>query len=245
MAGPLIMFLGDPKGAYARTDGLRLKASSPCPAPGEALTAAVTPDEKNVASNILRESGALLQGHYAHPRTGLHYEQYFQTPLALQHTRYARVLSVSLGRVIRRSGLLHGLEQGRTFTLVAPGEAGIPVAFWMGEHLEADRILWANRRDGAWGFRPLVEVGKKDQVILVDDVILTGTTLTSLADFLRKQGAEPMAVAVLVDHRPKGGNLGQLPVFALLETQAAVYDPKNCPLCRRGEKLQEIGPLDR
>ncbi len=219
--------------------------STPLPHKGEDMNVNVTPEEKATAWAILQDSGALLQGHYGHPRTGLHYEQYFQTPLALQHTRFARTLAVSLGRVVRRSGLLHGLLPDHTFTLVTPGEAGIPVAFWMGEHLEAQRILWASQRDGQWGFRPLVEVGKADQVLLVDDVILTGVTISSLADFLAKRGAEPMAVAVLVDHRPKGGNLGKLPVFALVETQGAVYNPKDCPLCRRGEKLREIGPLGR
>ncbi len=209
------------------------------------MKATVTPQERSTAWSILEDTGALLHGHYAHPRTGLHYDQYFQTPLALQHTRFARTLAVSLGRVVRRSGLLHGLEQGRTFTLVTPGEAGIPVAFWMGEHLDAHRILWASRRDGAWGFRPLVDVGSADQVILVDDVLLTGITLSSLADFLTDRGADPMAAAVLVDHRPKGGPLAKLPVLALVETQGAVYDPKECPRCRHGEKVVEIGPVAR
>jgi orotate phosphoribosyltransferase len=209
------------------------------------LNAAVTPEERSRAWGILQRTGALLEGHYRHPRTGLHYEQYFQTPLALQHTRHARALAVSLGRIVRRSGALYALRPGHTFTIVTPGEAGIPVAFWMGEHLDAHRILWANRKEGNWSFRPLMKVDERDQVLLVDDVILTGDTLASLSDSLREAGSEVMAAAVMVDHRTKGGSLRGLPVLALVETQGAVYDPKGCPLCGRGLKLEEIGPMGR
>ncbi len=197
-------------------------------------------DEVDRAWDILNSTGALKKGHFALPKTGLHYEHFFQVPLALQHSRYAKILCVSLGRVLRRSGILHRIESGKRFTLMAPMDAGIPVAFWTGEHLGADRILWVNRTNDGWGFRPFIDIDENDQVILVDDAILTGGTISSVVKFVRSKGSSMVAIATLVDRRDERESFDGIPVHCVIHERGKKYKPEKCPLCKKGVELVEI-----
>ncbi len=201
-----------------------------------------TEEEQRRAWEILESTGALMKGHFLLPRTGLHYEHFFQIPLALQHSKYAKILCVALGRVLRRSGILHRLDKAKRFTMLAPVDAGIPIAFWTGEHLDADRILWANRTNDGWKFRPFIEIDDKDQVMLVDDAILTGETVSAVVDFVKSQGSSMVAIATLIDRRDKIESFGGIPVHHVLHEVGKMYEPADCPLCEKGVKLVEISP---
>ncbi len=201
-----------------------------------------TEGEVKRAWDILRSTGALKEGHFRIPRTKLHYERFFQVPLALQNSRDAKILCVSLGRVLRRSGILYRLKKDKRFTVIAPMDAGIPVAFWMGEHLDADRILWANRIESGWGFRPFIEIDEDDQVILVDDAILTGETLASVADYIRSKGSSVVAIATIVDRREQRDDFDGSPSYCLIHEKGGRHQPKTCPLCEEGVELVELTP---
>lgn len=201
-----------------------------------------TEEEVERAWEILETAGALKKGHFLLPKTGLHYEHFFQVPLALQDSRDAKVLSVSLGRVLRRSGILHRLDADKRFTVLAPMDAGIPVAFWTGEHLGADRILWVNRSGSNWHFRPFIDIDKDDQVILVDDAILTGGTIEGVVKFVQSRGASIVAIATIVDRRDERESFNGIPVHCVIHERGKKYKPEECPLCARGLELIEIAP---
>lgn len=200
----------------------------------------VTEDEIEKTWRILRETGAFLEGHFVIPPASSHYTQFFQIPLAMQHSAYARILCVAIGRVMRRSGILRRLDPERRFTVIAPEDAGISVAFWFGEHLEADRILWVRSTDDGWRLRHFINIDEKDQVILVDDAILTGETVEEVIKFVERKGASVVAVASIVDRRDGENKIGGVPVFSILTVPSSKYDPAKCPACESGEKLTEI-----
>lgn len=201
-----------------------------------------TEEEIQRARDVLVSAGALKEGHFLLPRTGLHYEQFFQIPLALQHSRDAKILCVALGRVLRRSGILHRLDRNRRFTMIAPMDAGIPVAFWTGEHLGADRILWVNRTNDGWRFRPFIDIDKDDQVIVVDDAILTGGTISSVVDFIKSRGSSIVAIATIVDRRDSVDTFDGIPVYCLIHEKGKKYKPEECPICKKGVELVKIAP---
>ncbi len=197
-------------------------------------------EEVDRAWDILESTGALKKGHFLLPKTGLHYEHFFQVPLALQHSKNAKILCVALGRVLRRSGILHRIDSSKSFTMIAPMDAGIPVAFWAGEHLGADRILWVNRTGDTWGFRPFIDIDEDDQVILVDDVILTGGTVSSVVKFVRSKGSSIVAIATVVDRRDERESFDGIPVHCVIHERGKKYKPEDCPLCKKGIELVEI-----
>ncbi len=86
----------------------------------------------------------------------------------------------------------------------------------MGEHLDADRILRANRVDGGWGFRPFIEIDEDDQMILVDDAILIGETLASVADYIRSKGSSVLVIANIVDRREQRNDFDGSPSYSLI-----------------------------
>ncbi len=201
-----------------------------------------TAEEVDRAWDILKSTGALKTGHFLLPQTDLHYEHFFQVPLALQHSKYAKILCVALGRVLRRSGILYRLDQSKKFTMLAPMDAGIPVAFWTGEHLRADRILWVNRANDTWTFRPFIDIDENDQVILVDDAILTGGTVSSVLKFVKSKGSSIVAIATLVDRRDERESFDGIPVHCVIHERGKKYKPKECPLCEQGMELVKISP---
>lgn len=199
-----------------------------------------TEQEKERTWDILRSTGALKEGHFLLARTGLHYEHFFQVALALQHSHFAKILCVALGRVLRRAGVLYQLDANRRFTIVAPMDAGVPVAFWMGEHLNADRILWVNRVDDGWAFRPFIEIDEEDQAIIVDDAILTGGTMASVAEFVEGHGSSIVCTAAIVDRRDRRAPMAGNPGYTIVHERGQKYEPAECPLCEKGLDLVEI-----
>ena len=49
---------------------------------------------------VLRETGALRDGHFEYP-SGMHSNEYLQVPLAMRYYQYQRILSVGLSRLLR------------------------------------------------------------------------------------------------------------------------------------------------
>jgi orotate phosphoribosyltransferase len=179
-------------------------------------------------------------GHIFLPSTGKHYGEFFQLAKALQHTAHARTLCVGLARILRRSGILHKVGEGKRFTLVAPVDAGIPVAFWVGENLDADRIIWVSKNGDDWRLRPLVKLDENDVVVLVDDSILSGKTIEGVLRFLSAKGAQTVGIAAIVDRRKEKGEFNGIPVYSIIKADGSAYDPDQCPLCKDGKELMTI-----
>jgi ComF family protein len=51
--------------------------------------------------------------------------------------------------------------------------------------------------ESAFGFEPKVDIRLPKRVVLIDDVLTTGSTLLSLADYLRSQGVERVSALVV------------------------------------------------
>ena len=202
----------------------------------------VTDGEIKQAWDALKKTGAYLKGHFERAPGGPHYGDYFQIPIAMQYTRNARLLSAVMGRVMRLSGMFHGIDRSRRTTMLAPVDAGVPVAFWAGEQLDVDRIIWSTNTNGKWGLRPFINLDKADQVMIVDDLIHTGKTLGGVVDFVKGTGASVLGISVIVDRRadPKKDFKG-LRVHSALQLPAVTFDAKKCPLCKKGEALVKLG----
>src|SRR5438270_13283881 len=94
--------------------------------------------------NILRETGALRDGHFEYPG-GLHSNEYLQVPLAMRHYQHARTLSVGLSRLLRAYSEIRAMIP--ELSIVAPDTGGLPVAYGVSEALRAHQVDWAEKNE--------------------------------------------------------------------------------------------------
>src|SRR5262252_2284187 len=130
------------------------------------------PTQDEVVS-ILRETGALRDGHFAYP-SGMHSNEYLQVPLAMRYYQHARTLSVALSRLLRANPEIRAIIP--QLSIVAPATGGLPVAYGVVEALQAHQVYWAEREveSEPLRFRKYLEVMPGEQIVLVDDILRSG-----------------------------------------------------------------------
>ena len=84
-------------------------------------------------------------------------------------------------------------------------------------------------------FQRLIRPGTK--VLLVEDLVSSGTTLNLLIELVEHLGAEVVGVGCL--WRRTSVDLNGKPVFSLVSRDFPTYAPDECPLCRKGVPLNE------
>jgi len=184
---------------------------------------------------LFRESYALRDGHFVYP-SGLHSNEYLQVPLALRRYQHQRLLSVGLGRLLRGNPEIRAMMP--ELSIVAPATAGLPVAYGVCESIRAKQVYWAEREhdNEPLRFRQYLSPEPGEQVVLVDDILRTGSKLSELKKLLESAGASVVGLAVIVyQPAPKIADFGDLPFYYLVKLDATFSaDAEQCELCKRG-----------
>jgi orotate phosphoribosyltransferase len=190
---------------------------------------------------VLRETGALRDGHFEYTN-GLHSNEYLQVPLAMRYYQHARTLSVGLSRLLRANPEIRAIIP--ELSIVAPATGGLPVAYGICEALRAKQVYWAERDDEnqPMRFRQYLEQHPGEQVVLVDDILRSGSKLREMKTLLESRGAQVLGLAVVIyQPNPNTVDFGSLPLYYLAKLEASYYsDAAHCELCRRGVKLQKV-----
>jgi orotate phosphoribosyltransferase len=84
-------------------------------------------------------------------------------------------------------------------------------------------------------FQRLLREGSR--VLLVEDLVSTGSTLTLLIDMVEQLGAEVVGIGCL--WRRTSVDLNGKPMFSLVSRDFPTYNPSECPLCKKGMPLNE------
>jgi len=190
---------------------------------------------------LLRETGALRDGHFEYP-TGLHSNEYLQVPLALRHYQHQRLLSVALSRLLRRNPEIRAIVP--ELSIVVPATGGLPVAFGVCESIRAKQVYWSERLhdDEPMRFRQFVQPEPGEPVVIVDDILRSGSKLAELKQLLESAGAVVLGLAVVIyQPTPNTRDFGSLPLYYLAKLDASYYvDGAHCELCKRGEPLEKV-----
>ena len=193
------------------------------------------------AVSILRETGALRDGHFEYPN-GMHSNEYLQVPLAMRYYQHARTLSVGLSRRLRANSEIRAMIP--QLSIVAPATGGLPVAYGVCEALRAHQVYWAERSDDGLPlrFRQFLEQTPGESVVLVDDILRSGRNLNEMRALLESRGATVMALAVVIyQPTPRTKDFGSLPFYYLAKLEASYYtDAASCDLCRQGVPLEKV-----
>ena len=190
---------------------------------------------------ILRDTGALREGHFEYP-SGMHSNEYLQVPLAMRYHQHTRTLSVGLSRLLRANPEIRAIIP--ELSVVAPATGGLPVAYGVCEALRAHQVYWAERGDDGrpLRFRQFLEQTQGESVVLVDDILRSGSKLSQMRALLESRGATVVAIAVVIyQPTPETRDFGSLPLYYLAKLDASYYrDATACDLCKRGIPLEKV-----
>lgn len=191
--------------------------------------------------DLLRQTGGLRTGHFEHP-SGLHAAENVQLALTMRYFEAAKILSVGLSRLLRAHSDIRAMIP--ELSIVAPATGGLPVAYGVSEALRANQVYWAERRNAGepLRFRQFLELHKGEKVLLVDDIIRTGTRLTEMKKLVEESGGEVVGIAVVIyDPVPGVLSFDPLPFYHLVELQTTYYpDAASCELCRKQVPLTKV-----
>ena len=168
---------------------------------------------------IFKTAGAIKEGHFL-LTSGLHSPVYWEKFRILQYPD----LTEQLCRLVAQ----HFRTQ-RIDVVAGPTTGGIILAFETARQLGV-RSIFAEKEGGVRVFRRGFEITPGEQVLIVDDILTTGSSLKETLSAVDKLGGIVVGIGVLVDRSEKGLHFN-LPLFSCLRAPTTVYSPQECPLC--------------
>lgn len=181
------------------------------------------------AAQLLKSSKALLEGHFL-LSSGSHSGQYVQCALLLSQPDVA---------VEFMKDIAEHFKGERIHAVLAPAIGGIIVAYEVARLLGI-RALFMEREEGMMRLRRGFSLPKGERILIVEDVITTGGTVVEVGQAVEENGGKVVAFASIVD---RSGERFQpaVPYYSCATMNIAIYEPKNCPLCRDGIPLVKPG----
>lgn len=191
--------------------------------------------------DLLRRTGGLRNGHFEYPN-GLHANEYLQVALTMRYYEAAKILSVGLSRKLRAHSDIRAMIP--ELSIVAPATGGLPVAYGVGEALRVRQVYWSERDNssGRQHFRQYLNVQPGEKVLLVDDILRTGSKLSELKQLVESQGGEVVGLAVVIyQPYPDAIQFDPLPFYYLAKLDAQYYqDSGSCQLCKQGIPADKV-----
>jgi orotate phosphoribosyltransferase len=168
---------------------------------------------------IFTRTRALLEGHFV-LRSGLHSGHYFQCAQVCQHMDAVERLAELLLAKIRATSL-------RFTTVLAPAMGGLVIGQEVARQASA-RYIFAEKENDRLVLRRGFTFTPGESVLVVEDVVTRGGRVLECIDLLRKAGAAPVGIAMLVD-RSAGATHFSIPATSLLELSFPTYPADAVP----------------
>jgi orotate phosphoribosyltransferase len=186
----------------------------------------------------LRDVGAVSSGHFI-LSSGRHSDVYAEKFRALEHPGLALSLGASLAD--RFAGQHIDVVLSPAVGAIVLGFAtALAVSRNRDEDGDGDgeaRFIFAERDAGALRLRRGFKVTPGERVLVVEDVVTTGTSLREVLALVDPDAL--VGVGCLLDRSP-GLDLG-LSLTSLARLQAPTWDPSECPLCADGQAAAAPG----
>ncbi len=178
----------------------------------------------------LASAGILRYGHFAF-RTGRHSSALLDRDLLLADP----ALTSHFGYILAKGYFVDHVD-----TIVTPSIWGAGLAQWVGYFLEPKaKVVDATPRSGDLTIAPVLEpliAGKR--VLLIDNLILSGQTMSHLLSLITDLGATVVGIASLWSSN--GANIDGQTIFAPLNEHFPAWAPDDCPLCAEGAGPPEL-----
>lgn len=184
-------------------------------------------DPKSLQEYITK-TGALLDGHFL-LSSGLHSPNYVQCALALKNPRAAEKIGAAMAAL---------WDGAKPAAIVAPAMGGIIVGHEAAKAFGVD-FMFTERENGVMLLRRGFALEPGAGVLIVEDVFTTGKSTIETAAAVKAAGGEVLGALSMIDRM----SARALPFkyASLLRLGLTVYEPADCPLCKKGKELVKPG----
>jgi orotate phosphoribosyltransferase len=175
----------------------------------------------------LAARGALLDGHFR-LSSGRHSDRFIQKFRILEDPALVEPLAASLAERVREFA---------PAVVVSAAVGGIVLGYEVARQLGV-RAIFVEKDAGKPALRRGFALSRGERALVVEDVVTTGGSVREVLDVVRAQGAEPVAVAIIV--RRQDVDFG-VPSIVLLDMPVRSFEPAECPQCALGAPLEDPG----
>lgn len=182
-----------------------------------------------MSAELLQQIGAVLHGHFL-LTSGRHSAVYFEKFRLLEQPR---LLSEFV------AAMLAELPAQQAQVVVGPTLGGVLVAYEAARQLGVP-AAYAEREGDRRAFRRNGAPKPHTPVLVVDDVLTTGTSIREVLELLQHYQAQVVGIGVLIDRSEQPLDF-EVPFHSALRLPALSYEPSECPLCKAGIPLTKRG----
>lgn len=187
--------------------------------------------EKVEVMKKFEQAGAIQKGHFE-LTSGIHSDTYIQCAQVMQYPGFMYDLCSELGKKFRGDNV---------DVIIGPAVGAIIMSHVMAQLLGPwIRAIFTERENGKMTLRRSFEIKKGEKVLVVEDVITTGSSANEIIDIIKSRGGEVIGVGTLIDRSEEKIDFG-VKMRSLLTLKIKIYQPGNCPLCKRGIPVVKPG----
>ena len=184
----------------------------------------------NNVDEIFQKSGAILKGHFL-LASGLHSPVYWEKFRVLESPLYTEQLCHIIATHFQKQNIQ---------VVAGPTTGGIILAFETARQLGVRGIFAEREGTTERAFRRGFSINPGERVLIVDDILTTGSSIHQVMAAVTKQGGIVIGIGVLVDRSEQKLEFG-VPLFSCLRSITPTYTPQDCPLCAENIPLVKPG----
>ncbi len=174
----------------------------------------------NNIEEIFEKAGAILKGHFL-LTSGRHSPVYWEKFKVLQYPNHTQQLCHLIANHFRKQEIQ---------VVAGPTTGGIILAFEVARQLGVRGIFAEKQGEKERAFRRGFGIDPGEKVLIVDDILTTGSSIREVMAAVKSQGGEIIGIGVLVDRSEQKLDFG-VPLFSCLRSETITYSPQDCPLC--------------
>ena len=183
----------------------------------------------NKIKELLIESGAMLNGHFL-LTSGRHSNVYIEKFRLLENPKYLNKVCLGIAKKYNPENI---------DIVLGAAIGGILIAGGVGRHLNK-KHLFTERVNGIMELRRGFNITKNQNILIVEDIITTGSSVFELIDLVKSMKANVVSVSCIVD-RSIGGVDFKINKNTLLKLPSEDWDYDSCPLCNDNFPLTSRG----
>ncbi|HDL19427.1 MAG TPA: orotate phosphoribosyltransferase [Bacteroidetes bacterium] len=187
--------------------------------------------EESEVLEIFENTNALLEGHFL-LSSGLHSNQYFQCAGVLQYPQYAEEIAQDIAA---------NFKNVNVDLVISPAMGGLIIGHEVARAMKT-RFVFTERskENDKMVLRRGFDLEEGEKALIIEDVLTTGGSVREVLKLLERENVLVAGIGFIVDRSDNKVKFSA-PKYAVYQIPLVVYQPGNCPLCKKGIPIDRPG----